>query len=161
MVHHFPLHGLLCFSVMCEIHLIIRGFQSPSAPSPTPTSPQEEDEYSDVSPSYVFVLCTVAPMMFFIFAAGGARYRRRRFFLFLYITHRLSIHCQSEPKALTPPPSAPSSSSPQPAPRSDVEFRITLFQSQLAAPQALFVHVPDPQAPCPSRLELDARSPIL
>ena len=47
MVHHFPLHGLLCFSVM-EIYLVIRGFQSPSAPSPTPASPQEEDEYSDV-----------------------------------------------------------------------------------------------------------------
>ena len=48
MVHHFPLHGLFCFSVMCDIHLIIRSFQSPSAPSPTPASPQEEDEYSDV-----------------------------------------------------------------------------------------------------------------
>ena len=31
-----------------NIHLSIRGFQSPSAPSPTPASPQEEDEYSDV-----------------------------------------------------------------------------------------------------------------
>ena len=60
--------------------------------------------------------------------------------------------------ALTPPPSAPS---PQPAPRSDVVFRITLFQSQLAAPQAFFVQVPDPRAPCPARLELDTRSPIL
>ena len=124
--------------------------------SPTPTSPQEEDEYSDVSQSYVFVLCTAAPMTFFIIAAGSARYRRWWFFLLLYITHRLSIHyCQSKPRALSPAPS------PQPAPRSDVDFRITLFQSQLAAPQALFVHVPDPQAPCPARLELDARSPIL
>ena len=52
----------------------------------------------------------------------------------------------------------PSAPSPQPA---DVEFRFTLFQSQLAAPQALFVQVPDPQAPCPARLELDALSPIL
>ena len=34
-----PLHGLLCFPVMSEIHLIIWGFQSPSAPSPTPASP--------------------------------------------------------------------------------------------------------------------------
>ena len=40
-VHHFPLHGLLRFSVMSEIHLIIRGFQSPSAPSPTPASPSQ------------------------------------------------------------------------------------------------------------------------
>ena len=83
------------------------------------------------------IVCTAAPMTFFIFAARSARYRRRRFFLLLYITHRLSIHySHSKPRALTPPPSAPS---PQPAPRSDVEFRITLFQSQLAAPQALFV----------------------
>ena len=98
-------------------------------------------------------------MTFFIFAAGGARYRQRWFFLLLYITHRLSIHySQSKSRALTPPPSAPF---PHPAPWSDVEFRITLFQSQLTAPQALFVHVPDPQAPCPARLELDACSPIL
>ena len=101
-------------------------------------------------------------MTFFICAAGSVRYRRRRFFLLLYITHRLSIHySQSKPRALTPPPSTPSEPFPQPAPRSDVEFRITLFQSHLAAPQALFVHVPDPQAPCLAWLELDARSPIL
>ena len=82
--------------------------------------------------------------------------------MLLYITHRLSIHySQSKSRALTPPPSAPSAPSPQPAPLSNVEIWITLFQSQLAAPQALFVHVPDPQAPCPARLELDARSPIL
>ena len=82
--------------------------------------------------------------------------------MLLYITHRLSIHdSQSKPRALTPPPSTPSAPSQHPAPRSNVEFRVTLFQSQLAAPQALFVHVPDPQAPCPARLELDARSPIL
>ena len=109
-----------------------------------------------------FVLGTAAPMSFFIFAAGSARYRLRRFFLLLYITLRLSLHySQSQPVALTLPPSAPSAPSPQPASRSDVEFRITLFQSQLAAPQALFVQVPDPQAPCPARLELDARSPTL
>ena len=90
-----------------------------------------------------FVLCTEAPMSFFIFAARSARYRRRRFFLLLYITLRLSLHySQSKPMALPPPPSAPSAPSPQPAPRSDVEFRISLFQSQLAAPQALFVQVP-------------------
>ena len=101
-------------------------------------------------------------MTFFVFAAGSAQYRRWRFFLLLYITHRLSIHKSlSKPRALTPPPSAPSVPSPQPAPRSDVEFRITLFQSQLAAPQAFCVQVPDPQTPCPARLELDARSPIL
>ena len=101
-------------------------------------------------------------MTFFIFAARSARYRRRWFFLLLYITHRLSIHySQSKPRALTPLPSAPSAPSPQPALRSDVEFRITLFQSQLAAPQALFVQVPNPQAHCPARLELDARSSIL
>ena len=101
-------------------------------------------------------------MTFFIFAAGSERYRRGRFFLLLYVTHRLSIpYCQSKPRALTPPPSPPPAPSPQPAPRSDVEFKITLFQSQLAAPQALFVHVPDPLAPCPARLELDARSPFL
>ena len=111
--------------------------------------PQEEDEYSDVYPSYVFVLCTAAPMTFFIFDAGCARYEQRRFFLLLYIRHRLSIHySQSKPKA-----SAPSAPSPQPAPRSDVEFRIdllasqvstlpSLFLSQLDAPQALFVHYP-------------------
>ena len=82
--------------------------------------------------------------------------------MLLYITHRLSIHySQSKPRALTPPPSASSAPSQQPAPWSDVEFRITLFQSQLAAHQALFVHVPDPHAPCPALLELDARSPIL
>ena len=97
-------------------------------------------------------------MTFFIFAAGSARYRRRRFFLLLYITHRLLIHySQSKPRALTPPPSAPSAPSPQPAPWSDV----TLFQSHLAVPQGVFVHVSDPQAPCPDRLELDARNPIL
>ena len=82
--------------------------------------------------------------------------------MLLYIVHRLSIHySQSKPRALTPPPSAPSAPSLQPAPPSDVGFRITLFQSQLAAPQALFFQIPDPQAPCPARLELDARSPIL
>ena len=109
-----------------------------------------------------FVLCTTASMTFFIFSAGSARYRRRRFFLLLYITHRLSMHySQSKPRALAPPPSAPSAPSLQPAPRSDVDFRISLFQSQLAAPQASFVHVPDPQASCPARLELDACSPIL
>ena len=98
-------------------------------------------------------------MTFFIFAAGSARYRRGRFFLLLYIAHRLSIHySQSKPRALTPPPCPPSTPSPQPAPRSDVEFKITLFQSQQAAPPALFVHVRDPQAPCPARLELDIRS---
>ena len=130
--------------------------------SPTPSSPQEDDEYSDGSPPYVFVLCTAALMTFFIFAAGSARYRRKWFFLLLYIAHRLSIHdSQSKPRALTPPPSTPSAPSQQPAPWSNVEFRVTLFQSQLAAPQALFVHVPDPQAPCPARLELDARSPFL
>ena len=69
----------------------------------------------------------------------------------LYIRHRLSIHySQSKPKASAPPPSAPS---PQPALRSDVEFRIdllasqvstllALFLSQLDAPQAVFVHYP-------------------
>ena len=101
-------------------------------------------------------------MTFFIFAAGSARYRRGRFFLLPYITHRLSIHySQSKPKALPPSPSSPPAPSPQPAPRFDVDFKITLFQSQLAATQALFVHVPAPQASCPVRLELDARSPIL
>ena len=93
-------------------------------------------------------------MTFFIFAAGCARYERRRFFLLLYIRHHLSKHySQSKPKASAPPPSAPSMPSPQPAPRSDVEFRIelsasqvstlpALFLSQLDAPQALFVHYP-------------------
>ena len=82
--------------------------------------------------------------------------------MLIYVTHRPSIHySQSKRRALTPPPSLPSAPSPQPAPRSDVDFMITLFQSQLAAPESLFVHVPDPQAPCPARLELDARSPIL
>ena len=101
-------------------------------------------------------------MTFFNFAVGSARYRQGRFFLLLYVTHCLSIHySQSKPRALTPPPSPPSAPSLQPALRSDVDFKITLFQPQLAAPQALFVHVPDPQAPCPARLELDARSPIL
>ena len=80
----------------------------------------------------------------------------------LYITLRLLLHySQSKPMALIAPPSAPSAPSPQPASRSDVEFRITLFHSQPAAPQALFVKVPDPQAPCPDRLESDARCPIL
>ena len=101
-------------------------------------------------------------MTFFIFTARSAQYRRGRFFLLHYVTHCLLIHySQSKPRALTPTPSPPSAPSPQPAPRSVVEFKITLFQSQLAAPQALFVYVPDPQAPCPARLELDARSPIL
>ena len=77
---------------LCEINLIIRSFQSPSAPSPTPASPQEEDEYSDISPSYVFLLCTAAPMTFFIFTGRSARFRQGRFFLLLYITHRLWIH---------------------------------------------------------------------
>ena len=82
--------------------------------------------------------------------------------MLLYIAHRLSIHySQSKPRALTPPSSAPSVPSPQPSQRSDVEFRIAMFQSRLAAPQALFVQIPVPQAPCPARLELDARSPIL
>ena len=82
--------------------------------------------------------------------------------MLLYITLRLSLHySQSKPMALAPPPSAPSAPSPQPALRSDVEFRFTLFQSQLAAPQVLLVQVPDPQAPCLARLELDACSPIL
>ena len=135
-------------------------------------------------------------MTFFIFAAGCAKYEQRRFFLLLYIRPRLSIYySQSKPKASAPPPSAPSAPSPQPAPRSVVEFRIDLlasqvstlpplFLSQLDAPQALFVHfhicssprlahqgivtqasaglhIPAPQAPCPARLDLDARSPIL
>ena len=112
----------------------------------------------------------MAPLTFFIFAVGCARYEQRRFFLLLYIRHRLSIHySQSKPKASAPPPSAPF---PQPARRSDVEFRIdllasqvstlpALFLSQLDAPQALFVQVPAPLAPCPARLVLDARSPIL
>ena len=92
--------------------------------------------------------------------------------MLLYIRHRLSIHySQSKPKA-SAPPSAPSAPSPQPAPRSDVEFRIdllasqvsnlpALFLSQLDAPQALFLQVPAPLDPCPARLVLDARSPIL
>ena len=93
-------------------------------------------------------------MTFFIFAAGCARYEQRRFFLLLYIRHRLSKHySQSKPKAMAPPPSAPSAPSLQPAPRSDVEFSVdllasqvstlpALFLSQLDAPQALFIHYP-------------------
>ena len=93
-------------------------------------------------------------MTFFIFAAGCARYEQRRFFLLLYIRHRLSKHySQSKPKASAPPPSAPSVPSPQPAPRSDVEFRINslasqvstlpaLFLSQLDAPQAFICSLP-------------------
>ena len=88
-------------------------------------------------------------MTFFIFAAGCARYEQRRFFLLLYIRPRLSIHYrQSKPQA-----SAPSAPSPQPAPRSVVEFLIDLlgsqvstlpglFLSQLDAPEALFVNFP-------------------
>ena len=85
--------------------------------------------------------------------------------MLLYIKHRLSIYySQSKPMAYAPPPSAPS---PQPATQSGVDFNSkvlpfpALFQSQLAAPQALFVQVPAPQAPCPARLELDARTPVL
>ena len=94
-------------------------------------------------PSYVFVLCTAAPMPFFIFAAGSARYKRRRFFLLLYITHRLSIHYrQSKPRALTPPPSAPSAPSPQPAPQSDVAFTITLFSVSTSCPSGFICSSP-------------------
>ena len=49
-VHHFPLHGLFCFSVMSEIHLIIQGFQSPSAPSPTPASPSQSSSLQGAAP---------------------------------------------------------------------------------------------------------------
>ena len=86
--------------------------------------------------------------MFFIFAAGCARYEQRRFFLLLYIRHRLSIHySQSQPKASAPLPSAPSVPSPQPAPRSDIEFRIDLLASQASTLPALFLSQLDaPQA---------------
>ena len=127
-VLHFPLHGLLCFSVMSEIHLFIRGFQSPSAPSPTPASPSQSSlSQGAAAVCRTYSLCLrrrvsivtfnrltfLYCVPFFIFAAGCARYEQRRFFLLLYIRHRLSIHySQSKPKASAPPPSAPSAPSP-------------------------------------------------
>ena len=146
----------------CEIHLIIWGFPSPSAPSPTPTSPQEEDEYSDVSPSYVF--CFVyrgSDDVFHLRCWECAVWAEEVLFVAFNYASPIDTLESIQPWALTPPPYAPSVPSPQPALQSDVDFRITLFKSQLAAPQALFVRVPDPQASCPARLQLDARSPIL
>ena len=122
---------------MSAIHFVIQGFQSPSAPSPTPASPSQSSQgAAAIRRTYslclrrrmsvvtfnrltFFVLCTAAPMTFFIFSVGCARYEQRRFFLLLYIRPRLSIHySHSKPKASAPPPSVPSAPSPQPAPRS-------------------------------------------
>ena len=94
--------------------------------------------------------------------------------LLLYVKHRRSLKSKrSKPKNQAnppPPPAAPSVPSPQPTPRSDLESRIdvlasqvsalaALFQSSLAAPQAVGGSLPASQAPSQTWLESDACSP--
>ena len=99
--------------------------------------------------------------------------------LLLYVKHRRSLKSKrSKPKTQAPPPppppAAPSVPSSHPAPRSDFESRLELiasqvsalsdlFQSRLAAPQAIGDFLPSSHAPSQARLESDARSvvPIL
>ena len=94
--------------------------------------------------------------------------------LLLYVKHRRSLKSKrSKPKTQAPPPpppAAPSVPSPQPTPRSDFESCLDvltsqvsalseLFQSRLAAPQAVGDSLPASQAPSQARLESDSRSP--
>ena len=94
--------------------------------------------------------------------------------LLLYVKHRRSLTSKrSKPKNQAtppPPPAAPSVPSPQPTLRSDLESRIdvlasqvsalaALFQSSLAAPQAVGDSLPASQAPSQTQLEPDTRSP--
>ena len=96
--------------------------------------------------------------------------------LLLYVKHRQSLKSKrSKPKNQAnppPPPAAPSMPSPQPTPRSDLESLTcidvlasqvsalaALFQSSLAAPQAVDDSLPASQAPSQTRLESDAHSP--
>ena len=95
--------------------------------------------------------------------------------LLLYVKHCRSLKSKrSKPKTQAPPPPPPPAAlsvpSPHPAPRSDFESRLDvlasqvsalsdLFQSRLAAPQAVGDFLPASQAPSQARLESDARSP--
>ena len=97
--------------------------------------------------------------------------------LLLYVKHRRSLKSkrskpktQAPPPPPPPPPAAPSVPSPHPTPRSDFESRLDvlasqvsalsdLFQSRLAAPQAVGDFLPASQAPSQARLESDVRRP--
>ena len=95
--------------------------------------------------------------------------------MLLYVKHRHTLKSKrSKPKTQAPPPppppAAPSVPSSHPAPRSDFELRLDflasqvsalsdLFQSRLAAPQAIGDFLPASRAPSQARLESDARSP--
>ena len=94
--------------------------------------------------------------------------------MLLYVKHRRTFKSKrSKPKIQAPPPrppSAPSVPSSHPAPRSDIESRLELLGSQVAAlselftarlgaPQAIGEFLPASHAPSQARLESDACCP--
>ena len=184
-----PLHGLSCvFSVMSELNLDDPGFQSPGAPTPSPpSSGSSSDTATDRRTCLTchrwmskktFDCHTVCVACRGSDCDIGHRCKECTEWpeeeLLLYVKHRRSLKSQlCKPKTQAPPPpppAAPSVPSPHPTPRSDFESRLDvlasqvsalseLFQSRLAAPQAVSDFLPDSQAPSQTRLESDARSP--
>ena len=173
---------------MSEFNLDDPGFQSPGAPPPAPpSSGSSSDTATDrrtcltchrwmskkaFDHHTVCVLCHSSDCDIDHRCEECTEWPEEE--LLLYVKHRRSLKSKrSKPKTQAPPPPppvAPSVPSPHPTPRSDFESRLDvlasqvsalsdLFQSRLAAPQAVGDFLPDSQAPSQTRLEYDARSP--
>ena len=173
---------------MSELNLDDPGFQSPGAPTPTPPSSGSSSETATnrhtcltchrwmskktFDRHTVCVACRGSDCDIDHRCEECTEWPEEE--LLLYVKHRCSLKSKcSKPKTQAlppPPPAAPSVPSPHPAPRSDFESRLDvlasqvsalsdLFQSRLAAPQAVGDFLPASQAPSQARLESDARSP--
>ena len=182
-----PTWPVLCFSVMNELNLDDPGFQSPGAPAPAPpSSGSSSDTATDrhtcltchrwmskktFDRHTVCVACRGSDCDIDHRCEECTEWPEEE--LLLYMKHRRSLKSKrSKPKTQAtppPPPAAPSMPSSHPAPRSDFESRLDLlaiqvsalsdlFQSRLAAPQAIGDFLPASHASSQARLELDARS---
>ena len=184
-----PTWPVLCFSVMSELNLDDLGFQSLGAPTPAPPSSGSSSDTATDRRTCITCHRWMSKKTFdrhtICVACGGSdcdidhrceectEWPEEE--LLLYVKHRRSLKSKrSKPKTQAPPPppppAAPSVPSSHPAPHSDFESRLeliasqvsalsNLFQSRLAAPQAIGDFLPASHAPSQARLESDARRP--
>ena len=170
---------------MSDLNLDDPGFQSPEAPTPTPLSSGSSSDTATDRRTCLTCHRWMSKKTFdchtVCVACRGSDcdidHRCEEWpeeELLLYVKHRRTFKSKgSKPKTQAPPPppfAAPSVPSLHPAPRSDFDSRLDLlasqvsglsdlFQSRLAAPQAIGDFLPASHAPSQARLESDARSP--
>ena len=178
-----PTWPVLCFSVMSELNLDDPGAPTPAPPSSGSSSDTATDRRTCLTchrwmskktfdRHTVCVACRGSDCDIDHRCEECTEWPEEE--LLLYVNHRRTLKSKrSKPKTQAsppPPPAAPSVLSSHPAPRFDFESRLDLlasqvsalsdlFQSRLAAPQAIGDFLPASHASSQARLESDARSP--